>query len=92
MGKGIAIAILTSCFLVVCGGGNEANTSKDTPVSDNPTNPPVGGGNGSGDGDQSSNNSDNKAPKINLTPPTDVNHGQQVEMSVAFCFWVFMVY
>lgn len=52
----------------------------------------MGGGNGSGDGDQSSNNSDNKAPKINLTPPTDVNHGQQVEMSVAFCFWVFMVY
>ena len=45
MSKRIAIAILTSCFLVACGGGNEANTSKDTPVSDTSNQQPVNSGN-----------------------------------------------
>ena len=93
MSKRIAIAILTSCFLVACGGGNEANSSKDTPVSENPTTTPVNGGtdgsdnngnNGSNDNSGNDNDdnsaSENKTPVLNLTPPTEVNHGQQVEI------------
>ena len=59
MSKRIAIAILTSCFLVACGGGNEANTSKDTPVSENPTTTPVNGGTDGSDNNGNNGSNDN---------------------------------
>jgi len=76
MSKRIALAILTSCFLVACGGGNEANTSKETPVSDTPTTPPV-----SGDTSDDDTTTDNTAPVISLSPPDNVSHGQTLTLN-----------
>ena len=67
MSKRIALAILTSCFLVACGGGNEANTSKEAPVSDTPTTPPV-----SEDPSDDDTTTDNTAPVSSLSPPDNV--------------------
>lgn len=76
MSKRIALAILTSCFLVACGGGNEANTSKETPVSDTPTAPPV-----SEDPSDDDTSNDNTAPVISLSPPNNVSHGQTLTLN-----------
>jgi len=76
MSKRIALAILTSCFLVACGGGNEANTSKETPVSDTPTTPPVSGNTSDDD-----TTTDNTAPVISLSPPDNVSHGQTLTLN-----------
>ncbi|WP_394192443.1 DUF1800 family protein [Pseudoalteromonas atlantica] len=76
MSKRIALAILTSCFLVACGGGNEANTSKEAPVSDTPTTPPV-----SGDTSDDDTTTDNTAPVISLSPPDNVSHGQTLTLN-----------
>jgi uncharacterized protein (DUF1800 family) len=78
MSKRIALAILTSCFLVACGGGNEANTSKETPVSDTPTAPPV-----SEDPSDDDTSNDNTAPVISLSPPNNVSHGQTLTLNAS---------
>ncbi|MDP2634005.1 MAG: DUF1800 family protein [Pseudoalteromonas sp.] len=78
MSKRIALAILTSCFLVACGGGNEANTSKETPVSDTPTTPPA-----SGDTSDDDTTTENTAPVISLSPPDSVSHGQTLTLNAS---------